>query len=406
MPNVKDLLRKIESGDISYEEKLAALSQVEASLQELKAKKEERVKFNVQLIIDEINKIRQETKAQLDYARSIVPERGPKGDQGDRGLDGAPGRDGADGKDGRDGRDGKDGQDGVSVTDAKIDFDGSLVITLSTGREINVGEVVAADLAEKIKVTMSTNGAVAVQDEGTTLTTGVRNINFVGANVTATSSGDSVTVNVSAGTGSVTSVDVSGGTTGLTTSGGPVTTSGTITLAGTLAIANGGTGQTTQTAAFDALSPLTTKGDLIASNGTDNVRVPVGTNGYVLTADSSAASGIAWAAAGSARVVAVANATSITINADTTDIATQANTQAAGTLTINAPTGTLSNGQKLLLRLTSTNVQTFSWNGVFAGSTDLALPSASSGSGKVDYLGFIYNSTATKWHLIAKNFGF
>jgi len=50
-----------------------------------------------------------------------------------------------------------------------------------------------------------------------------------------------------AGIGSVTSVDVSGGTTGLTTSGGPVTTSGTITLAGTLSVANGGTGQTTYT---------------------------------------------------------------------------------------------------------------------------------------------------------------
>jgi hypothetical protein len=44
--------------------------------------------------------------------------------------------------------------------------------------------------------------------------------------------------------GTVTSVDVSGGTTGLTTSGGPVTSSGTITLAGTLAVANGGTGIT------------------------------------------------------------------------------------------------------------------------------------------------------------------
>ena len=44
--------------------------------------------------------------------------------------------------------------------------------------------------------------------------------------------------------GSVTSVDVSGGTTGLTTSGGPVTSSGTITIAGTLAVANGGTGIT------------------------------------------------------------------------------------------------------------------------------------------------------------------
>lgn len=47
------------------------------------------------------------------------------------------------------------------------------------------------------------------------------------------------------GTGTVTSVAISGGTTGLTTSGGPITTSGTITLAGTLAATNGGTGQTT-----------------------------------------------------------------------------------------------------------------------------------------------------------------
>lgn len=53
--------------------------------------------------------------------------------------------------------------------------------------------------------------------------------------------------NAAAGLGSVTSIDVSGGTTGLTTSGGPVTTAGTITLAGTLAVANGGTGQTSYT---------------------------------------------------------------------------------------------------------------------------------------------------------------
>jgi hypothetical protein len=47
------------------------------------------------------------------------------------------------------------------------------------------------------------------------------------------------------GSGTVTSVDVSGGTTGLTTSGGPITTSGTITIAGTLDVDNGGTGATT-----------------------------------------------------------------------------------------------------------------------------------------------------------------
>jgi hypothetical protein len=52
------------------------------------------------------------------------------------------------------------------------------------------------------------------------------------------------TLSSTAAGGTVTSVDVSGGTTGLTASGGPVTTSGTITLAGTLAVANGGTGLT------------------------------------------------------------------------------------------------------------------------------------------------------------------
>jgi hypothetical protein len=44
------------------------------------------------------------------------------------------------------------------------------------------------------------------------------------------------------GTGTVTSVNASGGTTGLTFSGGPITAAGTLTLAGTLGVANGGTG--------------------------------------------------------------------------------------------------------------------------------------------------------------------
>jgi len=61
-----------------------------------------------------------------------------------------------------------------------------------------------------------------------------------------------------AGTGSVTSVDVSGGTTGLTTSGGPISTSGTITLAGTLGVSNGGTG----------LFSAPANGQLLIGNGT------------------------------------------------------------------------------------------------------------------------------------------
>jgi hypothetical protein len=49
------------------------------------------------------------------------------------------------------------------------------------------------------------------------------------------------------GGGSVTSVDASGGSTGLSFSGGPITTSGVLTLTGTLGVANGGTGSTTLT---------------------------------------------------------------------------------------------------------------------------------------------------------------
>ena len=69
-----------------------------------------------------------------------------------------------------------------------------------------------------------------------------------GSGVTITPGAGSIQIAFTGpGSGSVTSVDVSGGTTGLTTSGGPITSSGTVTLAGTLAVANGGTGVTTST---------------------------------------------------------------------------------------------------------------------------------------------------------------
>lgn len=106
------------------------------------------------------------------------------------------------------------------------------------------------------------------------------------------------------------------------------------------------------------------------------------------------------------RTNAAADATSITPNIDAAEIVTQINTQAAGVLTINVPSGTPVDGQRLMLRITSTNIHTFVWDAVYAGSTDLPLPGATSGSSKTDYLGLLYNSTAAKWQLIAKNFGY
>ncbi|WP_375187759.1 tail fiber domain-containing protein [Sphingobium yanoikuyae] len=67
--------------------------------------------------------------------------------------------------------------------------------------------------------------------------------------------------------GTVKSVNVTGGSTGLTFSGGPITASGSLTLGGTLALANGGTGATTQAGARTALGLGTAATQNIGTSG-------------------------------------------------------------------------------------------------------------------------------------------
>lgn len=65
-------------------------------------------------------------------------------------------------------------------------------------------------------------------------------------------------------------------------------------VTGTLPIANGGTGQTSASSAFNALSPITTTGDLILGTGVNTSgRLAIGSNNYVLTSNGTTAS---WAA--------------------------------------------------------------------------------------------------------------
>jgi hypothetical protein len=90
--------------------------------------------------------------------------------------------------------------------------------------------------------TITTAGTLAVANGGTALTA----LGTAGQVLTVNAGATALEYTSDSG-GSVTSVGVSGGTTGLTTSGGPITGSGTITVAGTLAVANGGTGGTTST---------------------------------------------------------------------------------------------------------------------------------------------------------------
>jgi hypothetical protein len=114
------------------------------------------------------------------------------------------------------------------------------------------------------------------------------------------------------------------GGTGLTsfTSGGAVYATSTSALTtGTLPVASGGTGQTTASAAFNALSPITTAGDLILGNGSNSAtRLGIGASGYVLTSDgttaswSPGASSMVYPAAGIANSTGSAWATSYAVS--------------------------------------------------------------------------------------------
>jgi hypothetical protein len=72
---------------------------------------------------------------------------------------------------------------------------------------------------------------------------------------------------------------------------GTTLTANTLNLTNALGVAYGGTGQITAAAGFNALSPITTTGDLIIGNGTNSAtRLAIGTNTYVLTSNGTTAS--------------------------------------------------------------------------------------------------------------------
>jgi len=96
---------------------------------------------------------------------------------------------------------------------------------------------------------------------------------------------------------------------------------------GTVAITNGGTGQSTASAAFNALSPITTTGDLIIGNGTNTAtRLAIGANGYLLSSNGTTAS---WVAAPATPVTSFsAGTTGLTPSSATTGAVTLAGTLA------------------------------------------------------------------------------
>ena len=122
----------------------------------------------------------------------------------------------------------------------------------------------------------------------------------------------------------------SGGTTGLTTSGGPVTGSGTITLAGTLISVNGGTGISSYAV-----------GDLLFANTTTTLdKLTVGANGYLLASNGTAPAYVDPAGITVGTATSATNATNATNASNVAISASSTNSDFYFTL-VNSNTGNL-----------------------------------------------------------------
>ncbi len=98
------------------------------------------------------------------------------------------------------------------------------------------------------------------------------------------------------------------------------------------------------------------------------------------------------------RVTSASSASSLTPDISAADI--YAYTALAAALTINAPTGTPVNGDKLMFRIKDNGgSQTLTWNAAFR-AIGVTLPTATTAS-KITYVGAIYNAAESVWDVIA-----
>lgn len=100
------------------------------------------------------------------------------------------------------------------------------------------------------------------------------------------------------------------------------------------------------------------------------------------------------------RVNTVASGATITPTGDDSDMYTV--TALAEAATIAAPSGTPTNGQKLIIRiLDNGTARALTWNAIYA-PIQVTLPTTTVLS-KYTYVGCIYNSASSKWDVVAVN---
>ena len=165
-------------------------------------------------------------------------------------------------------------------------------------------------------------------------------------------------------------------------------------VTGTLPIANGGTGQTTASTAFNALSPITTTGDLIIGNGTNSAtRLGIGANTYVLTSNGTTAS---WQAPSGGVSTFSGGTTGLTPSTATSGAITLSGTLVVG----NGGTGVATltglaygNGTSAFTAATASQVVSVIGTTAVTNATNATNLNLSAGSGATNYI--TYASSAT-----------
>jgi len=194
-----------------------------------------------------------------------------------------------------------------------------------------------------------------------------------------------ITINATGTGGTVTSVSASGGTTGLSFTGSPITTSGTLTLGGTLAVSNGGTGVVSSSGANSVV--------LRDANGNINANCvfegftsqsATGTT-TVLTASSVQN----WTITGSGgQTIQLPDATTLPSGA----VFTFNNNQASGTIVVKNNSGTTvcttQSGAFIVITLLSNSSSAGSWD-----YHNLAPSNVSWSTNTFDYAGSITSAT-------------
>ncbi len=103
------------------------------------------------------------------------------------------------------------------------------------------------------------------------------------------------------------------------------------------------------------------------------------------------------------RIVTLTDAATVTPNADTTDVGIL--TSLSQTTIFANPTGAPTDGQLLQLRITSSTSRSISFGTAYQAASTLVLPTATTGSGLEDYIGFRWNALDSEWDFIGSTIG-